>query len=493
MNTLFIYNSDAGDKSFGEELDFVIGRLQDKGMTLTIHKWNSIGALDDIPALKNPGAYEKIVIAGGDGTVNGVASLILKHGVDVPVGIIPVGRTNDFAKHFDLPSQIDELVDTIAGDDYAYSDVARANGEVFLNAVLIGIKEFQNLNPFKVKIKSRGFDFEGGAFLISIMNSGSLGGFKSVLREADIDDGMLDILVIKKCPIFELGQVLISLGSGTFKESKHVMQFRTDSLEIISEDEISTRIDGEEGPSCPLKISVDDEKLKVLSVPLGGAERGNTVFSFSEVMRATGGIIEIIKDMPRHNVVEYINKDTLGEGYYKTAASSLDDGYIYLVLSSTGTAAGEMIRSVTKKDYSHISLSFDAELKTLLSYNGGNNLFSPGMNHELLKFFYKKKDANLLIYKIKATREQKQAALDEVGKIDREGSSYNLIGLLLPYSHKENIMFCSQFIYHILKKTGLAYFKKEAHDVKPMDFVEMDFRRNLEFHSQIYLRDVITK
>ena len=202
-------------------------------------------------------------------------------------------------------------------------------------------------------------------------------------------------------------------------------------------------------------------------------------------------MIEIIKDMPRHNVFEYINKNTIGASYFAEAETSLGDGYIYIVLSSTGSAAGELIRSVTKKDYSHVSLSFDAGMRTLISYNGGNSLFAPGMNHELLKFFYKKEDANLLIYKLKATRKQKRAILDEVRKIDEEGSSYNLIGLLLPYSHKENIMFCSQFVYHILKKSALSYFDKEVHDVKPMDFVELDLKRELEFHSQLFIKDVI--
>ena len=225
----------------------------------------------------------------------------------------------------------------------------------------------------------------------------------------------------------------------------------------------------------------------------GKIREGKYVMRFKSNLdiSVAGGIVEIIKDMPRHNVLAYVNKNTMGEEFYREAEASLDDGYMYVILSSTGSAAGELIRSVTKKDYSHASLSFDAGLKTLLSYNGGNNLFSPGMNHEFLKSFYKKEDANLLIYKIKATNEQKQTILDEVRKIDKEGSSYNLIGLLLPYSHKENIMFCSQFVYSVLKKANLAYFEKEAYDVKPMDFVELDLKRKLEFHSKLHLKDII--
>jgi len=311
------------------------------------------------------------------------------------------------------------------------------------------------------------------------------------MTEAAADDGMLDVLIIKKCQMIELGQILISLGSGRRRESKYVMRFKSNDLDISSEPEISTRIDGEDGPFTPLEISVSGRKLKVLTPPGNGAGPVDGSFSLNEIMQAAGGLIEIVKDMPRHNVLAYINKNTINEEFYREAETSLDDGYIYVVLSSTGSAAGELIRTVTKKDYSHASLSFDAGLKTLLSYNGGNNIFAPGMNPELLKFFYKKKNANLLIYKIKASRKQKQAVLDEVRKIDKEGSSYNLIGLLLPYSHKENIMFCSQFVYNVLKKAGLAYFEKETCDVKPMDFIELDLKRNLEFHSQLLLRDVI--
>ena len=460
-------------------------------MTPVVHRMKNTETLDEFLKGRNVKDFERVAVAGGDGTINNVASAMIKHGIDIPVGILPTGVTNDFAKHFDLPENLSAAVNIIEQGDFTASDIAYINGSIFLNAVFIGIKEFQNLNSFNVEIKSQDFTFEGEVFLILAMNGKSAGGFKRVMKDADFSDGLLDILVIKKCPLFELGRIMVSLGSGRYKESAYSSRFKSKYLKITSGQGVSSRADGEEGPDLPIEISVSNKKLKVLAVPGGGTGNVGGVFSFNEIMGAAGGIIEIIKDMPRHNVLEYVNKDTISKAFYDDAGASIGDGYIYIVLSSTGTAASELIRSVTKKDYSHVSLSFDADLKTLLSYNGGNNLFAPGMSHELLKFFYKKNDANLLVYKLKATKEQKQAALDEVRKIDAEGSSYNLIGLLLPYSHKENIMFCSQFVYGILKKTGLDYFEKEPYDVKPMDFVELDLRRNLEFHCQLYLKDII--
>ncbi|MCL1810192.1 MAG: hypothetical protein FWG42_10580 [Clostridiales bacterium] len=493
MNALLIYNPEAGGKSFASELDGVIEKLQSRGLVLTLYRMGSAARLDEFLATQEGAHYDRIIVAGGDGSVSSTASALLKRGIDLPIGIIPIGTTNDFAKHFGLPTDIDGIAGIIARDGYACSDIAKINGETFINAVLVGFREFQTLSPFKAKIESGELCFEGEIFMALVMNGRSTGGFARIAKDAAIDDGLLDVLIVKKCPLVELAPLLVSLGSGRHKDSKHILHFQTSGLKVSSEARVSVRADGEEGAVLPIEISVQGSKLKVLSDATAVMKPTGGVFSFGEVLQAAGGLVEIIKDMPRHNVLEYVNRSAIEKAYFEEAEASLADGYIYVVLSSTGTAAGELIRSVTKKDYSHVSLSFDEGLRTLVSYNGGNGLFAPGMNHELLRFFYQKKDANLLVYRVRATKEQKQAVLDEVRKINNEGSSYNLVGLLLPYSHKENIMFCSQFVYHVLKKTGLAYFAKEPHDVKPMDFVELDLKRKLEFHSQVYLSDVLAK
>jgi len=71
--------------------------------------------------------------------------------------------------------------------------------------------------------------------------------------------------------------------------------------------------------------------------------------------------------------------------------------------------------------------------------------------------------------------------ISKIEKINSEGSSYNTIGLLLKRSFLPNIMFCSQFVYHLLHIACIAYFEKKEECVKPMDFVELDYKRKLEF------------
>ena len=194
---------------------------------------------------------------------------------------------------------------------------------------------------------------------------------------------------------------------------------------------------------------------------------------------------EILRDIPRHSSRRYINDGSLTEEYFEQAYASLDDPYIYIIISNTGSAASEMIALFTNKEFNHASISFDYDLKTIISYNGGEKVYPPGLNAEMVEYFNKKSDASIMVYKLKVTREKKAFLINEIKKINEEGSAYNLLGLLLRYSHKPNIMFCSQFVYKMLKLADLHYFEKKETNVKPTDFVELDYRRQLEFAYEI--------
>lgn len=202
-------------------------------------------------------------------------------------------------------------------------------------------------------------------------------------------------------------------------------------------------------------------------------------------------VYELIVDIPRHSSIKYVNEGYLTEEYFRVAYDSLVDPYIYIVISDTGSPASELISIFTKKEYNHSSIAFDKDLKTIISYNGGENVYPPGLNHEIVQQFNKKEDAAVLVYRLKTTRAQKELLIDKVKEINKEGSAYNLLGLIFKQSMKPNIMFCSQFVYSMLQMADLDYFKKRPSDVKPNDFIEMDYYRKLEFVYKITFEDEI--
>ncbi|MDR1029015.1 MAG: hypothetical protein LBL63_06310 [Clostridiales Family XIII bacterium] len=196
---------------------------------------------------------------------------------------------------------------------------------------------------------------------------------------------------------------------------------------------------------------------------------------------------DIISDLPRHDSFRYINNGSLTQEYFTEAYKSLEDPNIYIVVSNTHSAASEVISVFTQKQYNHASLSFDRELDTVVSYNGGERVYPPGLNREMIDYFNKKQGSSILVYRLPCTPDQKKLMIKKVEEINREGNAYNMLGLVLKYSHKPNIMFCSQFVYRMLRIAGLSYFEKDSARVRPTDFVELDYYKKLRFVYELRL------
>lgn len=542
MKVLLIYNPVSGNRVFVNYLDYVIDRFQQKGLQIVPYRMDHQKSLYDILSQIDENEYKKILVAGGDGTINQVVNGLLQCNINLPLSIFPVGTANDYAQYFNLPKTVEEMTEIALRDNYTYCDVGLVNDKYFINVAslgflidisqktdprfknnlgvlayyLKGIEELPNLKPINVSVMSKEFQFHDEIYFMLIMNGKSAGGFKKIASLASMSDGLLDVLIFKKCPIYELMPLMLKVVNGEHFDSPYVIYFQTDALTVDCDRQVGTDLDGEKGASFPLVIKAIPRKLKINTRTNHedgfSAERA---FSFYDVKKSfeqiSKGLIDefkkpvtelkagtkgskdlkaLVKDLPRHNAFNYINKSSLNEGYFEIAENMLDNGYLYIVLSSTGSAAGELICKVTKKEYSHASLSFDEELKTIISYNGGENIYSPGLNQEMIEFFNQKQDANIIIYKVKASRKQKEMILEEIRKINEQGSSYNVLGLFLSYSHKKNIMFCSQFVYTMLKVGELNYFDKKPEEVRPTDFVELDYERKLEYCTRIFINDI---
>jgi len=139
MRALVLVNHAAGTIS-GESLDHLTGRLR---ASFTAH---SVEA--EIVALHGPKLRERareaarvdvdvVVAVGGDGTVSTVAGALA--GTDKPLGVLPLGTLNHFAKDLGVPLVLDEAVRTIAAGHQRRVDVGEVNGHVFINNCSLGV------------------------------------------------------------------------------------------------------------------------------------------------------------------------------------------------------------------------------------------------------------------------------------------------------------------------------------------------------------------
>ena len=189
----------------------------------------------------------------------------------------------------------------------------------------------------------------------------------------------------------------------------------------------------------------------------------------------------LIGSLARYNSSQYINHGTLDAEYFAASCATLDDPHLYIVLSDTRDPECRFIKLFTDGFYNHTSLSFDSELKTMLSYNNGHRVLTPGLNAEKIEHLYWGIGASFSVYSLDVPSEQKKRAIDRIAAINREGSSYNVLGLINGKSKMPNIMYCSQFVYTIMQEAGAAYFTPEKGKIIPMDFIYQNRKGTLQF------------
>lgn len=158
----------------------------------------------------------------------------------------------------------------------------------------------------------------------------------------------------------------------------------------------------------------------------------------------------------------------------------MENKKIYILLTDTGTLFTRIIKSFTKKQYNHASISFDAELSEVYSF-GRKNMRNPlngGFVQENVKagLF---KNADCMIYSLTVTNEQYEKMKDYVRKIEskKEDYRYNFIGLFGFIVNKpikrEKAFFCSQFVASVLKN-GNVHFNKTVSLIAPHDLEDID-------------------
>lgn len=246
--------------------------------------------IDDGDGAATSGA-ERVVVAGGDGSIGCAAASAARAGV--PLAVVPVGTANDFARTLDLPRDFRAAAALAArGEGMRALDLAwlEADGarRPFLNAASVGLSPVaaRRAQPFKrllgplsyaVGAIRAGFGaqpvaarvacdgetlFAGDAWQVSVASTGAFGGGAEV--EADPRDGRLDVVVIEAESRLRLVRHAYGLRAGRLEDQPGVRRARGRSIEVMSDGRTGFNVDGELIDLASARFTVEPGSVEVV-------------------------------------------------------------------------------------------------------------------------------------------------------------------------------------------------------------------------------------
>jgi YegS/Rv2252/BmrU family lipid kinase len=285
-NLLFIINPSAGKKHIRSHLFEIVDLFVKADYNVRVYPTQ---AKEDATRIVSEEGwlYDLIVCAGGDGTMDEVTTGCMKCGCDTPIGYIPCGTTNDFARSLGIPKDpiraakrivkygprpID--VGSFNGDFFiyvaafgAFTDVTYTTPQEYKNRlghmayVLEGIKSVPSLTSYHLKITYDEQVIEDDFFLGMITNSMTVGGFPNPNSKiAELDDGFYEVLLVKypTSPL-DLQATVTAYLMGEFNP-EYMYQFKAKNITVESPEVIQWTLDGEFGGSVTYAEIINQHK-----------------------------------------------------------------------------------------------------------------------------------------------------------------------------------------------------------------------------------------
>ena len=295
---LFVYNPRAGKEMLKPRLSDVLDIFVKAGYEVTVHPTQAYR--DAYYQIKEyeVGKYDLIACSGGDGTIDEVATGMMKRremGKDVvPVGYIPAGTTNDFAKSLHIPRKPLAAADNAVKGVPFPCDIGKFNDSVFVYIAAFGIftdvsyetdqavknvlghmayilegaKRIFNIPSYKIKVEHDGEVIEDEFIFGMVTNSRSVGGFSNMVgKNIVFDDGLFEVTLIKtpKNPI-ALQEIIAALLIEQV-DTKHMYTFKTKKITFDSVEEIPWTLDGEFGGEQDYVEIENAQKAMEIMVP----------------------------------------------------------------------------------------------------------------------------------------------------------------------------------------------------------------------------------
>lgn len=294
---LIIVNPSSGKHIIQNKLDRIIGKLVLDKIVDYFEVFYTEKKNDAYYKVKDTdeSLFDFIMSVGGDGTLNEVISGMVDSNKKIPLCILAAGTVNDFANYLNIPSDVDGIIEMIKSYNIVSSDVGKINDQYFINVAAGGMfsdisfvvskEDKKKLGPLAyyltgltqlpqqlatnlhLNVTVDGDSFSEDAYMFAITNTNRVGGFDGLIPFADITDGKLDLVIIKRCSITDLIALVKDYRFGKHDKSPFIRYVQGKDILIECEQDITMDIDGEEGTHLPIHIKNINNVVNLL-VPL---------------------------------------------------------------------------------------------------------------------------------------------------------------------------------------------------------------------------------
>lgn len=287
--SVLLYNGQAGASTSDSVIALAAPALAAASEKLELVQTNSPeefaaackGAIADADAL---------FVAGGDGTVHDAVQALSDVPVPPPLGIIPSGTCNDFARTLDIPMDLILASEALSEGVIKDIDAASINGHSFLNFAGIGIitdastnidpqlkerygkisyfmsglQSMRQTEPFRIELTIDDVKNEESGVLALVMNGKSIGTHAFPMDSIDPSDGLLDVFIIQNSSIAAIMEWFsLSKPDLAVEELAHIKHYQGQRIRIATDEPMDIDTDGEIYLKTPADIEILPKKLKM--------------------------------------------------------------------------------------------------------------------------------------------------------------------------------------------------------------------------------------
>jgi YegS/Rv2252/BmrU family lipid kinase len=290
---LVLVNPSAGGGRARELLPRLEGALRDQGIDHRLVMTTSLEhGIDEARSAAANG--ETTVVMSGDGLIGQIGGALA--GTGSPLGVIPGGRGNDLARVLGIPTDVRGAVEVLAHGATRAIDVGEINGRRFLGIASCGLDSTANQiandarllkghlvylyaglralaawKPARFEIALDGRRREFSGYSVAAANSKAYGGGMYLAPDAELDDGLLDVVYIVQFAKRRYLANLPKVFKGTHVDKDEVVVVRASEVEIAADRPFAVYADGDHLTDLPATIRVLPRALDVIAPPAGAA------------------------------------------------------------------------------------------------------------------------------------------------------------------------------------------------------------------------------